>query len=39
MAQPPLLPVSGRLELRRPDGEYAPVEIAIRAALGDVTVR
>ena len=39
MAQPPLLPASGRLELRRADGEYAPVEIAIRAALDDVMVR
>jgi hypothetical protein len=33
MAQPPLLPASGRLELTRPDGDYAPVEIAIRTAL------
>jgi hypothetical protein len=39
MAQPPLLPASGRLELRRDDGDYAPVEIAIRAALDDGTVR
>jgi hypothetical protein len=39
MAQPPLLSASGRLELRRADGEYAPVEIAIRAALEDVKVR
>jgi phytanoyl-CoA dioxygenase PhyH len=34
MAQPALLPTSGRLELTRGDGDYAPVEIAIRAALG-----
>jgi hypothetical protein len=33
MAQPPLLPAAGRLELTRPDGDYAPVEIAIRRAL------
>jgi hypothetical protein len=33
MAQPPLLPSSGRLELTRPDGDYAPVETAIRMAL------
>jgi hypothetical protein len=33
MAQPPLLPISGRLELTRPDGDYAPVEIAIRTAV------
>jgi hypothetical protein len=32
LAQPPLLPASGRLELRRADGEYAPVEAAIRSA-------
>jgi hypothetical protein len=38
MAQPPLLPASGRLELTRPDGDYAPVEIAIRTALNDVSV-
>ena len=36
MAQPPLLPAAGRLELTRPDGRYAPVEIAIRAALAPV---
>jgi hypothetical protein len=35
MAQPPLLPSSGRLELTRPDGDYAPVEVAIRTALDD----
>lgn len=34
MAQPPLLPASGRLELTRPDDDHAPVEIAIRTALG-----
>jgi hypothetical protein len=34
LAQPPLLPASGRLELTRPGGDYAPVEIAIRSALG-----
>jgi hypothetical protein len=34
MAQPPLLPASGRLELAREDGNYAPVEVAIRTALG-----
>jgi hypothetical protein len=33
MAQPPLVPASGRLELARPHGDYAPVEVAIRAAL------
>lgn len=33
MAQPPLLPAAGRLELTRPDGDYAPVETAIRAVL------
>jgi hypothetical protein len=37
MAQPPLLPASGRLELTRPDGDYAPVEIAIRTALADAS--
>jgi hypothetical protein len=36
LAQPPLLPASGRLELRRPDGNYAPVELAIRSALDEV---
>jgi hypothetical protein len=30
------LPASGRLELRRPDGNYAPVELAIRSALDEV---
>jgi hypothetical protein len=35
MAQPPLLPSSDRLELTRLDGDYAPVETAIRAALND----
>jgi hypothetical protein len=34
MAQPALLPTSGRLELTRGHGDYAPVEIAIRTALG-----
>ncbi len=38
MAQPPLLPTSGRLELTRADGNYAPVEIAIRTAVNDVSV-
>jgi hypothetical protein len=38
MAQPPLLPAAGRLELTRPDGDYAPVEMAIRTALNDVSV-
>jgi hypothetical protein len=38
LAQPPLLPASGRLELTRSDGNYAPVELAIRsAAFGDDT--
>ncbi len=32
MAQPPLLPAKP-LELDRPDGDYSPVEIAIRTAL------
>lgn len=36
MAQPPLLPTSGRLELTRSHGSYAPVEIAIRTALGEM---
>ncbi|HXW08379.1 MAG TPA: phytanoyl-CoA dioxygenase family protein [Vicinamibacterales bacterium] len=36
MAQPPLLPASGRLHLTREDGNYAPVEIAIRTAIGRV---
>jgi hypothetical protein len=36
LAQPPLLPASGRLELTRPDGDYAPVEVAIRRALEGV---
>ena len=36
MAQPPLLPTSGRLELTRAHGSYAPVEIAIRTALGEM---
>ena len=34
MAQPPLLSASGRLELMRQDGDYAPVQIAIRTAIG-----
>jgi hypothetical protein len=33
MAQPPLLPASGQLQLTRDDGDYAPVEEAIRQAL------
>ena len=33
MAQPPLLPSSGRLELVRADGDYAPVETAVLTAL------
>jgi hypothetical protein len=33
MAQPPLVPSSGRLQLTRSDGGYAPVETAIRMAL------
>ena len=33
MAQPPLLPVQP-LELDRTDGDYSPIEIAIRTALG-----
>jgi hypothetical protein len=37
MAQPPLLPSSDRLELTRRDGDYAPVETAIRAALNDAS--
>jgi hypothetical protein len=39
MAQPALLPAAGRLELTRPDGDYAPVEIAIRTALNDGSER
>jgi hypothetical protein len=35
MAQPPLLLTSGRLELHRQDGDYSPVETAIRTAVGD----
>ncbi|HEV3486417.1 MAG TPA: phytanoyl-CoA dioxygenase family protein [Vicinamibacterales bacterium] len=35
MAQPPLMPACERLELTRPDGDYRPVEIAIRTALYD----
>jgi hypothetical protein len=35
MAQPPLLPYSGRLQLTRAEGDYAPVEIAIQTALND----
>lgn len=34
LAQPPLLPASGRLELSRPDSDHAPVERAVRLALG-----
>jgi hypothetical protein len=34
MAQPPLLPASGRLEIARDAGDYAPVEVAIRTATG-----
>jgi hypothetical protein len=33
MAQPALLPASGRLELARADADQAPVEVAIRTAL------
>jgi hypothetical protein len=33
MAQPPLLPASGQLQLTREDGDYAPVEVAIRRGL------
>ena len=33
MAQPPLLPASGQLQLTREDGNYAPVEVAIRRGL------
>ena len=33
IAQPALLPASGRLELVREDGDYSPVEVAIRTAL------
>ena len=33
MAQPPLYPAAP-FELDRPDGDYSPVEIAIRSALG-----
>ena len=33
IAQPALLPASGRLELMREDGDYSPVELAIRTAL------
>jgi phytanoyl-CoA dioxygenase PhyH len=36
MAQPPLLPASGQLQLTREDGDYAPVEVAIRHAIGQV---
>jgi hypothetical protein len=35
MAQPPLLPAAGRLLLFREDGQYSPVERAIRAVLDD----
>src|SRR3954470_21174683 len=38
LAQPPLSPASGRLELTRADGDYAPVELAIRSALDDGSV-
>lgn len=34
LAQPPLRPASGQLELERADGDYAPVEVAIRRAIG-----
>lgn len=34
MAQPPLMP-STPLQLERPDGDYSPVETAIRRALGN----
>lgn len=33
IAQPPLAP-AGLLELERPDGDYSPVEIAVRIGLG-----
>jgi hypothetical protein len=33
IAQPPLLPASERLEVFRDDGDYSPVELAIRRAL------
>ena len=36
MAQPPLLPAAGRLLPFREDGQYSPVERAIKAALGEV---
>ena len=35
MAQPPLHPAAGQLELRREDGLYSPVEIPIRTAIGE----
>jgi hypothetical protein len=34
MAQPPLLPASRQLQLTREDGDYRPVELAIRNAIG-----
>lgn len=34
LAQPPVLPASGQLDLERADGDHAPVEVAIRRALG-----
>jgi hypothetical protein len=34
MAQPPLLPAEP-LQIERPDGDYSPVELAIRLALAD----
>jgi hypothetical protein len=35
LAQPPLLPAAGQLELQREDCLYSPVETAIRAAIGE----
>jgi hypothetical protein len=35
IAQPPLLPTAGQLELRREEGRCSPVESAIRAAIGE----
>lgn len=39
MAQPPLVPTSGQLTLTRDDGDYAPVEIAIRSAISQGSMR
>jgi hypothetical protein len=38
MAQPPLIPAEP-FRLRRDDGDYSPVEIAIRMGLGLQTTR